>query len=77
MWGRHAQAMPPLPAIQPPQATDGILAARKAQNSARNSLLDAVESGIESRNVTERMRDLRAINHFGPTLETALRPENE
>lgn len=74
MWGRRA-SHPPLPDVRPPEQTDGILAAKRAQNSARNSLLDAVDSGVESRIVSERMRALRTANHFGPTVEDAFRPE--
>ena len=76
MFGsRHHGSHPPPPTIRPPQQTDGLLAARKAHNAARNGLLDAVDSGVESRGVTERMRELRRRNHFGPLIEEAFRGE--
>jgi hypothetical protein len=63
---------PDPPLVVPPQQTDGILEARRAREHSRARLLDAVDSGIESRQLAQRMRDLRATNHFGPQVESAI-----
>jgi hypothetical protein len=63
---------PAPPPVVPPQQTDGILQARRAQSRSRDRLLDAVDSGVETRELAQRMRDLRATNHFGPQVESAI-----
>lgn len=57
-----------LPPARPPQETPGIIAAREAQARARQGFLDAVDTGTETRAVTERMHDLLRRNHFGPMI---------
>lgn len=41
--------------------------------NSRDALLDAVESGPPTREIAERMREIRHRNHFGPDIEKALR----
>ncbi len=58
--------------VTPPQETPGIMAAKAAKVRARQGLLDAVESGEESRAVVGRMATLLQDNHFGPTVYKAI-----
>lgn len=64
---RHAQGDEG-PAVRPPQETPGILAAKEAQARARQGFLDAVDTGQETREVTDRMKTLLRNNHFGPMI---------
>jgi hypothetical protein len=78
MFGRHPNRdLPPIPKVRPAEQTDGILAAKRAQLAARDRLLDAVDSAAETRGTVERMRALRAQNHFGPLIEEALREPDQ
>jgi hypothetical protein len=70
MFGRGRK---PSPTVVPPQETEGILAARKAKAHARDGFLDAVDSGVEARQVVERVDQIRKANHFGPAIEQAMR----
>jgi hypothetical protein len=63
---------PEPPPVTPPQQTDGILAAKRARQHSRSKLLDAVDSGAQSRELAQRMSDLRRENHFGPKVEDAI-----
>lgn len=58
----------PPPPVRPPQETPGIVAAKEAQARARQGFLDAVDTGMETRAVTDRMHDLLRRNHFGPMI---------
>ena len=74
-WFGPPEPLPAIPPVEPPQQTDGLLAAKRAQNAARRGLLDAVDSGVESRDMAGRMRELRVRNHFGPLIEDAFREQ--
>lgn len=77
MFTRKTLPHPDVPAVLPPQQTDGLLAARRARQNTRDRLLDAVDSGVESRTVAERMRSLLEQNNFGPTIEQAFLSDQE
>jgi hypothetical protein len=66
--GRH-----PGRTVVPPQETEGILSAKKAKAHARDGFLDAVDSGIEARQVVDRVGEIHKANHFGPDIERAMR----
>lgn len=73
MFHRHRPAEE-LPDVTPArQDTPGIMAAREAQSRARQGFLDAVDSGVESRQVADRMNTLLARNHFGPLVSEVFR----
>ncbi len=66
----------PLPVV-PPQETPGLAEAKAAKARARQGLLDAVDSGQESRKMVDRMASLLRENHFGPTVYDAVMRNRE
>lgn len=70
MLRRRTDSLPP---VEPPRETPGITAAKEAQARARQGFLDAVDSGVETRKVTDAMHDLVRRNHFGPLISEVFR----
>jgi hypothetical protein len=70
LFGRHREGHR---TVVPPQETEGILSAKKAKAHARDGFLDAVDSGIEARQVVDRVGKIHKANHFGPDIERAMR----
>lgn len=63
----------PPPPVVPPGETPGIVAAKEAAARARQGFLDAVDSGQETRAVTDRMHEILRRNHFGPMISEVFR----